>query len=67
MAEILARSAADGFPDLSLWVLKENAPARRFYERAGFAPDGAEEPFQVGGVLVPEVRYVRPLSPPAAG
>ncbi|MFF0288197.1 GNAT family N-acetyltransferase [Streptomyces sp. NPDC005262] len=67
MTEILARSAADGFPDLSLWVLEENAPARRFYERAGFAPDGAEEPFQVGGVLVPEVRYVRPLSRPAAG
>ncbi|MFF1832804.1 GNAT family N-acetyltransferase [Streptomyces sp. NPDC058231] len=67
MAEMLARAAAEGFPDLSLWVLKENAPARRFYERAGFAPDGAEEPFEVGGVLVPEMRYVRPLSPPAAG
>lgn len=67
MTEILARSTADGFPDLALWVLKENAPARRFYERAGFAPDGVEEPFRVGGVLVPEVRYVRPLSPSAAG
>ncbi|WP_208036863.1 GNAT family N-acetyltransferase [Streptomyces cyanogenus] len=42
-----------------LWVLKENAPARRFYERAGFRPDGAEEPFEVDGVSVPEVRYVR--------
>ncbi|WP_442810724.1 GNAT family N-acetyltransferase [Streptomyces sp. Wh19] len=66
MAEILARTAADGFPDLALWVLKENAPARRFYERAGFRPDGAEESFEADGALVPEVRYVRTLGGPAA-
>ncbi|WP_328886080.1 GNAT family N-acetyltransferase [Streptomyces sp. NBC_00316] len=69
MTEILTRATADGFPDLALWVLEENAPARRFYERAGFLPDGAEEPFEVDGVLVPEVRYVRTLTPsvPSAG
>ncbi|MEU9204060.1 GNAT family N-acetyltransferase [Streptomyces sp. NPDC048332] len=67
MAEVLARAAAAGHPDVALWVLKENAPARRFYERAGFRPDGAEEPFDVDGVAVPEVRYVRPVSPPAGG
>ncbi|MFC9620280.1 GNAT family N-acetyltransferase [Streptomyces sp. NPDC056930] len=61
MAEMLTRATADGFPDLALWVLKENGPARRFYERSGFLPDGAEEPFEVDGVLVPEVRYVRAL------
>ncbi|MFF8726376.1 GNAT family N-acetyltransferase [Streptomyces sp. NPDC015171] len=44
-----------------LWVLKENAPARRFYERAGFRADGAEEPFETDGVPVPEVRYARGL------
>jgi L-amino acid N-acyltransferase YncA len=44
---------------LLLWVLKGNAPARRFYERAGFRADGAEEPFEADGVPVPEVRYVR--------
>ncbi len=44
-----------------LWVLRENAPARGFYERAGFRPDGTEEPFEVEGTAVPEVRYVRPL------
>ncbi|MGW1845309.1 N-acetyltransferase family protein [Streptomyces sp. NPDC001966] len=66
MAEILTRAAADGFPDLALWVLKENAPARRFYERAGFCPDGAEESFKADGVLVPEVRYLRELGTPAA-
>ncbi|MFF3389349.1 GNAT family N-acetyltransferase [Streptomyces sp. NPDC002669] len=66
MAEVLARAAAEGFPDLALWVLRENAPARRFYERAGFRPDGAEESFEADGVLVPEVRYVRALGGPAA-
>ncbi|MGW2558790.1 N-acetyltransferase family protein [Streptomyces sp. NPDC001514] len=59
MAELLARAEADGRRTLLLWVLKENARARRFYEKAGFAPDGAEEPFEVGGVAVDEVRYVR--------
>ncbi|MEV5199439.1 GNAT family N-acetyltransferase [Streptomyces sp. NPDC053720] len=66
MAEILGRTTAAGFPDLALWVLKENAPARRFYERAGFRPDGAEESFEADGALVPEVRYVRALGGPAA-
>ncbi|MGN5634516.1 N-acetyltransferase family protein [Streptomyces sp. AC154] len=61
MAEVLARAASAGYPDLALWVLKENAPARRFYARAGFRPDGAEESFEMDGVPVPEVRYVRPL------
>ncbi|MFF4245572.1 GNAT family N-acetyltransferase [Streptomyces sp. NPDC001822] len=62
-----ARAVADGFREMTLWVLKENVRARRFYERAGFRPDGAEEAVETGGALVPEVRYVRPLSPPGAG
>lgn len=40
-----------------LWVLKGNVAARRFYERAGFGADGAEEAFEVDGVAAPEVRY----------
>ncbi|MEU1472766.1 GNAT family N-acetyltransferase [Streptomyces sp. NPDC005761] len=64
MAEVLARATEAGHPDLALWVLKDNAPARRFYERAGFRADGVEEPFDVDGVVVPEVRYVRPLGRP---
>jgi RimJ/RimL family protein N-acetyltransferase len=46
-----------------LWVLKGNTRARRFYERQGFAADGAEEPFEVDGVPVPEVRYTKALTP----
>ena len=50
-----------GYPRMFLWVLKGNTRARRFYERAGFRADGAEEPFDVDGVAVPEVRYAREL------
>ncbi|MFG2884248.1 GNAT family N-acetyltransferase [Streptomyces sp. NPDC048297] len=57
LAESVERCA--GYPRMFLWVLRENGRARRFYERAGFRPDGAEEPFDVDGVAVPEVRYVR--------
>lgn len=59
---LVERAAADGFSSLVLWVLKENVRARRFYEKAGFTPDGAEEPFDVGGASVPEVRYARSLT-----
>ncbi|WP_326693683.1 MULTISPECIES: GNAT family N-acetyltransferase [unclassified Streptomyces] len=62
MAEALAWAGAAGHRVLRLWVLEGNARARRFYERCGFAADGAEEPFDVGGVSVPEVRYARRLS-----
>ncbi|MET7617494.1 GNAT family N-acetyltransferase [Streptomyces sp. NPDC005408] len=61
MDELTGRASADGFERMLLWVLKENDRARRFYGKAGFAPDGAEEPFEVDGVAVPEVRYARQL------
>ncbi|MCH0571480.1 GNAT family N-acetyltransferase [Streptomyces sp. MUM 136J] len=62
LAEAVRRCAASGHARVLLWVLKENLRARRFYARSGFAPDGAEEPFEVDGVAVPEVRYVRDLT-----
>ncbi|KOV96444.1 acetyltransferase [Streptomyces sp. NRRL B-1140] len=61
LAESVARCSAAGHGRLLLWVLRDNDRARRFYERAGFSADGAEEPFEVDGVTVPEVRYARPL------
>lgn len=43
-----------------LWVLADNARARRFYELAGFTADGATNVLAgLGGVL--EVRYARAL------
>ncbi|WP_406275890.1 GNAT family N-acetyltransferase [Streptomyces sp. NBC_00191] len=62
MDELTGRAEADGFERMLLWVLKENDRARRFYGKAGFAPDGAEERFEVAGVEVPEVRYARRLN-----
>ncbi|MYT30323.1 MULTISPECIES: GNAT family N-acetyltransferase [unclassified Streptomyces] len=56
-----ARAGARGFGTLSLWMVRGNDRARRLYERAGFAPDGAEEAYDVGGWRVPELRYRRPL------
>ncbi|MFJ4001961.1 GNAT family N-acetyltransferase [Streptomyces sp. NPDC090023] len=52
LTEALARTATR--PRMLLWVLRDNTRARRFYERAGFRPDGAED-----GTSVPEVRYAR--------
>ncbi|MGW7206249.1 N-acetyltransferase family protein [Streptomyces sp. NPDC054837] len=61
LQESVRRCTAAGHDRMYLWVLKGNARARAFYERAGFWPDGAEEPFEVDGVPVPEVRYTRGL------
>jgi ribosomal protein S18 acetylase RimI-like enzyme len=38
----LGELRAAGYRDATLWVLAENAPARAFYARHGFAPDGRE-------------------------
>ncbi|MFJ9151914.1 GNAT family N-acetyltransferase [Streptomyces sp. NPDC102270] len=62
LLESLRHRTAVGHDRMFLWVLKENTRARRFYERAGFAADGAEERFEADGVPVPEVRYARRLS-----
>jgi GNAT superfamily N-acetyltransferase len=49
-----------GYRRMVLWVLAGNARARRFYAKAGFAPDGAVNVLAgLGGVE--EVRYARDL------
>ncbi|MGA5133800.1 N-acetyltransferase family protein [Streptomyces blastmyceticus] len=47
------------FRTLLLWVLRDNPRARRFYELAGYAPDGAVQYDDYDGIPVPEVRYRR--------
>jgi ribosomal protein S18 acetylase RimI-like enzyme len=60
MDTALAALRADGYLRAVLWVLADNTRARRFYQRAGFAPDGASTILTgLGGVL--EVRYRRDL------
>jgi ribosomal protein S18 acetylase RimI-like enzyme len=54
---------AAGFPDMRLWVLEENHPARRFYERMGMTADGARDHYIPNGTQVelPELRYAMAL------
>jgi GNAT superfamily N-acetyltransferase len=67
MNSCLARAAQQGFTRVLLWVVEGNTRARRFYERAGFAPDGVEDGYDIGdgGTPVPILRYAR--RPPLTG
>ena len=61
MDQVLAKVRAAGYGCVTLWVLEANARARRFYQRAGFIPDGARHVLDdLGGVT--EIRYRRALS-----
>ena len=61
MSACLDRAVERGFPRILLWVVRGNTRARRFYERAGFTLDGAEDTYDIEGTAVPIVRYVRAL------
>jgi ribosomal protein S18 acetylase RimI-like enzyme len=52
---------AQGFVVATLWVLEENARARRFYERVGWAFDGTRNDSEREGQLRHELRYRRVL------
>ncbi|WP_246530680.1 GNAT family N-acetyltransferase [Streptomyces bathyalis] len=60
----LEGAARQGFTRVVLWVIEGNARARRFYERAGFTPDGGEDTYDIDGqgTHIPIVRYGRPLT-----
>ena len=47
----------EGFTDLSLWMLKGNERAGRFYDRAGWQPDGEEQTTTTAVGSYVEVRY----------
>jgi GNAT superfamily N-acetyltransferase len=58
MTSALDSLRGDRYRRVILWVLADNARARRFYERAGFTLDGGTNVLTgLGGVL--EVRYTR--------
>ncbi len=62
LEEAVRRLGAEGYPGCTLFVLKENQGARRFYERHGFAWDGTVQkvPFP-HGVVCNDLRYIRKL------
>ena len=60
----LDRLHARGFAAATLWVLRGNARARRFYEAVGFKPDGTERSTSdLIGSPLHEVRYCITLGP----
>lgn len=61
MVDALDAIRAHGWSRAVLWVLRENAAARRFYERGGWAPTGKQRDDRIGVVLVPQLRYARPI------
>jgi GNAT superfamily N-acetyltransferase len=50
-----------GHVEAILWVLADNARARRFYERSGWQHDGTTRPIEIFGIEVAEVRYRKVL------
>jgi GNAT superfamily N-acetyltransferase len=52
---------ASGFAVAKLWVIPENAPAVRSYERRGWILDGAQRTRDYGGREIGSVRYEKPL------
>ena len=45
-----------GYSKICLWVLKDNIRAIRFYQKCGFAPDGAE--LEIPNLEASEIRMV---------
>jgi ribosomal protein S18 acetylase RimI-like enzyme len=50
-----------GYSQASLWVLEGNAIARPFYQRLGYAADGATQQVEIGGSRLTELRLRKPL------
>jgi ribosomal protein S18 acetylase RimI-like enzyme len=61
MAATLEYLAAIAYAKVTLWVLDSNTRARRFYEAAGFRPDGAVKVDDSHGFALRELRYRRQL------
>ncbi|WP_341719074.1 GNAT family N-acetyltransferase [Micromonospora sp. FIMYZ51] len=61
MIDALSAMQARGWHHAALWVLRDNTHARRFYERGGWQPTGAERAEMIGNAPTPQLRYTRTL------
>ncbi|MEV4467889.1 GNAT family N-acetyltransferase [Micromonospora echinofusca] len=61
MVDALDAMRVRGWSHAVLWVLRDNAHARAFYERGGWALTGTERDEHIGPAVVPQLRYARPL------
>jgi GNAT superfamily N-acetyltransferase len=60
ISRALEHLAADGLAEATVWSFADNARASAFYERHGFAPDGAERREEFWANVL-ELRYRRSL------
>ncbi len=60
--QLITAALATLAPDrpVALWVFAANTGAQGFYARMGFAPDGGQNVFEIGGAAIREVRFLRP-------
>ncbi|BBP97850.1 N-acetyltransferase [Burkholderia sp. SFA1] len=56
MDEAINAAASEGYREMTLWALEENARGLRFYKALGFALDGVFRTERVGGCEVCETR-----------
>ena len=57
MTTCLDHLRQQGFTEVILWVIEDNARGRRFYERGGWKLDGTRAADCWGATSVPRVRY----------
>ena len=59
----------NGYQRATLWVLRSNTRARRFYASAGWTPDGATKTDTIAGgeIKLEELRYSKSLIAPSIG
>ena len=58
LCETVAALNQLGYERVYLWVLRDNARARRFYEKHGFISIGEESKIEIMGETLVDVRYV---------
>lgn len=56
----ISRLKERGFTKINIWVLEDNKRARKFYEKYGFAFDGARQQIEIGKPLT-ELRYSKKI------
>jgi ribosomal protein S18 acetylase RimI-like enzyme len=61
LRDMTAELAGLGYREAVLWVVPQNDRARRFYESEEWRDDHVRREDEVFGVVVPEMRYRRPL------
>ena len=64
LAAGVARLRDAGATTAGLWVLRDNVPARSFYESQGWAPTGEARLEPMYGIDLPVVRYATRLDAP---